>query len=313
MSIDARPVATAAEEAEVDLLIAIGMPVAYPDLMSRQATATRLHWFADPLPAAPRGLGERLHRALPTGWLLDRSVRLAPGLAGSARFRLARETAEREREQQKNERLIRATMAHFDYLVLDTRDRVERAARLGITSRAVPYGYHPLFAGPLGAPATDRDIDVLFFGRFTGPLARRRRILDQVERELALSGIEVTNPTDHVRGVERRRLLERVKIVLDIQRMEGVGESLRYVFAAAAGAVMVTEPAEGRDLLIPGRHIVGAPADELAGAIVALLQDDDRRTAMVAASYELLATDLSMHSALVQLLDVKLVRRRVAP
>ncbi len=314
MGIDARPVATAEDEAQVDLVIAIGMPVAYPDLMRRPATATRLHWFADPLPAAPRGFGERLHRVVPTGWLLDRSVRLVPGLARSARFRAARETAEREREQHKNERLIKATMAHFDHLVLDTTDRAERAALLGLQSRAVPFGYHPTFAGPLGAPATGRDIDVLFFGRFTGPFARRRRIFDEVSGELAAAGIAVTSPdSSGIVGEERRSTLERVKVVLDIQRMEGVGETLRYVFAAAAGAVMVTEPADRRDLLIPGRHIVEAPADKLADAIVELLHDEDRRAAMVAASYELLATDLSMRSALMQLLDVSLVRRRVSP
>ena len=69
-------------------------------------------------------------------------------------------------------------------------------------------------------------------------------------------------------------MLERVKVVLDIQRMEGVAETMRFVFAAAAGAVMVTEPADRRDLLVPGRHIVEAPADEMTGAIVELLRDD---------------------------------------
>ena len=205
-------------------------------------------------------------------------------------------------------------MAHFDHLVLDTTERSERAARLGIPSRTVPFGYHPTFAGPLGAPATSRDIDVLFFGRFTGPFARRRRIFDQVAGELAAAGIEVTDAgSSGIVGVERRATLERVKVVLDIQRMEGVGETLRFVFAAAAGAVMVTEPADRRDLLVPGRHIVEAPADRMTEAIVELLHDDERRAAMVAASYELLATDLSMRSALMQLLDISLVRRRVAP
>ncbi len=51
----------------------------------------------------------------------------------------------------------------------------------------------------------------------------------------------------------------------------------------------------------------------MAGAIVELLRDEDRRAAMVAASYELLDTDLSMHNALLQLLGVSLVRRRTAP
>ena len=144
MGIDARPVATAADEAQVDLLIAIGMPVAYPDLIRRPATATRLHWFADPLPAAPRESFESgcIGPCRRAGCSIDRCASF-PAWRGSARVRAARETAEREREQHKNEHLIRATMAHFDHLVLDTTDRAERAARLGIAARAVPVRLPP--------------------------------------------------------------------------------------------------------------------------------------------------------------------------
>ncbi len=302
LGLDGRFVPDDDDEASVDVLIAVGSAQFYPAVLSRAPRAHRILWHIEPLPAAASGLNVRIHRALPTGWLIDRAIQAVPRLSRSASIAAARETAEREREQRANARALRRHRAAFDRVFVDTQDRSRRAALAGIHAPAVPVGYHADMAGPLADGPGERDIPVLLLARLHQPLGRRRRLLSAVTRELSGAGVEVAVQSEFVGGTERRALLERTRIVLDIHRMPETSETIRYVLATAAGAVMVTEPAADRGPVLAGTHLVQARPEEMARATVDLLADDERRQAMVSAGRALLVGELSMTRALERLL-----------
>ena len=124
----------------------------------------------------------------------------------------------------------------------------------------MPLGYHPSHGRLLDR---ERDVDVIFLGDFRLP--RRRRILRLLERE----GVDVLTLGDYSNpelwGEGRVELMNRVKVALNIPRLEGHLPDVRLVVAMANGALVVSEPLYLPEPYVPGVHYVEAPVDRLGG------------------------------------------------
>src|SRR5205814_204531 len=114
-------VGSAAEEAAVPVLLAIGYPHYYPGLKARLATARRVLWYGEMLPPPPSNTRiARIFRNLPSARALDlaigaisvRGVREPP-----QRVMRWRERAAVEREWARNLRELVATQVCFDRIM----------------------------------------------------------------------------------------------------------------------------------------------------------------------------------------------------
>jgi hypothetical protein len=190
--------------------------------------------------------------------------------------------------------------------------------------RAVGVEAHHL---PLGAVPSmsvdglaDRPIDVLVMaglddhrGAILAQLAPR---LHRRNSELRLFRFDrpVTASTPGVVfGRDKYELLASATVLLNIHRdrsqhiadepAPAYFEWARMVEAMANGCVVVTEPSEGFEPLVPGVHFVVAEGEAIADAIDALLDDPARRTSIAAAARAAVTEQLALHRALDPALD----------
>ncbi len=289
---ETRTVATAADEARVDVVLAIGNLGIYPDLVRRHASARRILWHMEVLsipPVDPTAI-YRLHRRVPTGRLLDGAARALPPFGRSGVFARWREEAAIERETGANLRGLQASRRAFDRIVVDSNDRAWGARAAGIDVDVLPVGYHEAYAGPLASLGdAERDIEVLLLGSLPGRYGRRQRVLPLVEAGLAERGVTVTRLTTALMGPPRRAILDRTRVVVDIHRVPGNHPMLRFILATAAGAALVAEPLRDPSPLVAGVHYLEAPTGELPTVIAELLADEPARRRLVTASQALIA------------------------
>ena len=177
----------------------------------------------------------------------------------------------------------------------------ERAAYLrerGIASHLVPLGYEPDLGRDLGV---DRDVDVLLLGELT---PRRRRVV----RALRKRGVDVsavgswTDPA--LWGEDRTRLLNRVRIDLNVSRTPGSFPGLRFLLALANGALPVSEPLLDPRPFVAGEHFVEARLAEMPAAIRHYLDREEERRAVVARGRELVSGELTLARSLSRLLEL---------
>jgi hypothetical protein len=185
----------------------------------------------------------------------------------------------------------------LDRIVIDTLARAEGAQGAALDVAIVPFGYHAAYAGTLTAVGSDRDIPVLSLAS-VDPVARRQRMLPEIEAMLGRSGAALAHVERHTYGAARTDLLRRSKIVLDVHRVPGSHPLYRFILAAAAGAALVSEPLDQPEPLVPGVHYVEAATPDLAEATLALLADEPRRRRIVAAAQALLAGELDLRRTL---------------
>jgi glycosyltransferase involved in cell wall biosynthesis len=121
------------------------------------------------------------------------------------------------------------------------------------------------------APASEQDIDVLFYGSLND---RRRAVLDQLQQ----SGLAVKWVFD-VYGEQRDALIARSKVVLSMHYyLPGVFEIVRVSYAMANRKVVIAEVNPGEDVdadLLSG--IVAEPYERLVEACRRWVGDDDGR------------------------------------
>ena len=160
----------------------------------------------------------------------------------------------------------------------------------------VPFGYHPSFAGPIGTSGP-RDIGVVALGN-VDPIARRYRITAALEDDLARANVELARIDGRTYGADRRKVLERTRVSIDIHRIPGGYPLYNFILASAAGAALITEPLIRPEPLVPGVHYVEAQATAMAQATLDLLADEPRRLRMVEAAQALLSTDLNLRRTL---------------
>ncbi|MEZ5225011.1 MAG: glycosyltransferase [Ilumatobacteraceae bacterium] len=180
---------------------------------------------------------------------------------------------------------------------------------VGVDARHLRLGGVPSLAVPTHG---DRPIDVLFLGglddRRGAALAELAPRLYRHRNELRLFRFDrpVTPATPGVVfGADKSALLASARLLVNLHRDRRADlpagtvppayfEWARMIEAMANGCVVVTEPSEGFEPLVPGVHFVEATPDAMADAIDDLLADHDRRNAIAAAARTAVMDELSM-------------------
>jgi Glycosyl transferases group 1 len=207
----------------------------------------------------------------------------------------------RVNDHYSNSRYLRQLAAQGTADVLAVATGAYRAylEQEGIAAELVPLGYHPSHGRLLDG---ERDIDVIFLGDFRLP--RRRRILRRLGRE----GVGVVTLGDYVNpelwGEGRVELMNRVKIALNIPRLEGHLPDLRLLVAMANGALVVSEPLYLPEPYVPGVHYVEAPVEELAQTIRHYSADEGARLQITDTAHRFVTTELTLDRSFSRLLDL---------
>jgi hypothetical protein len=300
---DVRRVACAADEAAVDVLLAIGLPRYYRDLLAGPRTAFRIAWVGEPLPRLRNDGPPRAIERLGAAGIL-RIVRSAArplrALPLPERASWLRASLGEERERAANLVEVIDCARRVDRLVTTSRDRAAVLAAHGVAARVVPWGQHPVFAGPLtSAAAGPRDLPILLLGSAVRRGRGRRSV---TVRQLGYDRAPDLTVAGDVWGSDRDALLRRTRVLLDIHRAEGNFVGLRLLLATAAGAAMVTEPMTDPYPFEPGRHFVSAPAARLLSEARALTTDERRRREIVDNAQALCAAELTMGRSLERVL-----------
>ena len=192
-----------------------------------------------------------------------------------------------------------------DCLVVSGRARQAFLAEQGIVAHWVPPGYSPEHGRDLGI---ERDIDVLFLG--TLDVKRRRRALKRLEE----AGLKITSEgswyDSRAWGESRTRLLNRAKILLDVQRRPGELSGLRLILALANKCLAVSEPIYDPAPFIPGKHFVTAIPEEMPQVIGHYLGHPDERHRIVDAGHRFVTEELTLSRAVIRILE--LVRPAIA-
>lgn len=189
----------------------------------------------------------------------------------------------------------------IDLLFVTSREKQEYVAEEGYESWYVPYGYHRSLGRLLGI---ERDVDVLFLGE-TRPWRRRRHL-----RHLRRAGVEVTvrgswhADAKGLWGEERTRFLNRTKIVIHLQRYPGKVAAMRFVFAMANGAMVISEPSYRPEPFVSGEHYVEATVGEMPGVIRHYLARPEERERITAAAHRLVTEELTYRRSMEKMLAV---------
>jgi len=299
---------TSSDARKVDLVIGIGFPSSYRVLFDSSLRAMRVAWFGEPLPPPDQSWADAAFRTVPLGRVLDAMISVARrvGPQGNAPDRLWRwrEAAAYTYDWRRNLGIHAAAEHAGIRVVVTSRDRSGSLARRGIRAPVVPFGYHRVMAGdPVDPCEGPRDIDVLFLGSVARDVrSRRARIIAAVLADLR-SGTRTKVIDGGVWGVDRTALLRRAKIVLNVHRAPGNFEGVRYMVAAAAGALVISEPIADPHPFVPGMHYVEAEPRSLAASVEALLADDGGRLAIARAGQALVVNELAMGRSIEKLLD----------
>jgi len=184
-------------------------------------------------------------------------------------------------------------------LVVTSRDRATALAGWGLAVRVVPFGYHPLHAGPLTpAQAGSRDVPLLLLGSRAGH-TRRAASVHRLRAARAEHGLRVEESSW---GAERAVLLRRTRVMLDVHSVPGNFVGLRLLLSLAAGVALVTEPMTDPWPFVPGVHFIEAPLEGLLDEGIRLAADAPARAKLVDAGQALLRDELTMRASLERVL-----------
>jgi len=191
-----------------------------------------------------------------------------------------------------------------DLLVISTRGGCQFPAGGGIAAHWVTLGYDPSYGYDMGLP---RDIDVLFIGELNIP--RRNRLIEGLRRQ-GISVFAVGSWSDQASwGENRTRLLNRSKIVLNLQRYPGALSGLRFILAMANKALAISEPIFDPAPYVPGRHYVSASIEEMPQVIRYYLAHDDECEAIVNEGHRFVTQELTLARSVARILDLIRGRR----
>ena len=193
-------------------------------------------------------------------------------------------------------------------MVLDiNRYAVEELAMRGYDAHHLQLGYHPSWDGWDGDLDRPRPTDLLFLGSFTVRretiLAKSAPLLWDCTTDIRL--FEFPRPMSEPRAnfvASRAKwdLLASSRVLLNIHRSEvPYFEWVRVLEAVTNGCLVVTESSSDYGPLIPGKHLIAAPADTLGAYASSIVNDEELRSQLAGEAYDLVRTKLELTSLLV--------------
>jgi hypothetical protein len=187
-----------------------------------------------------------------------------------------------------------------DILAVSSRSWQQYLASRGIKSHFIPFGYKADRHGRLlGLP---RDIDVLFLG--TAQTSRRKRLLKQ----LRTAGIDVRAEgrwdERGTWGEYRTNLLNRTKILLNLQRHPGELAGMRMILGMSNGALIISEPIDRSQPYLAGKHYVESPAWKMPEVIRYYLEHADEREEITREAHRFVVEKLTMKASVNRILEL---------
>ena len=207
----------------------------------------------------------------------------------------------RATDPHTNARVLRRMHAHrlFDLLVVTTPSRQAFLAEQQIQAEMVPLGYHVSHGRDLGIA---RDIDVLFLGDLKVP--RRRRLLARLES----CGLRVERAGSWFSrdswGEARTRLLNRTRILLNLQRFPGELAGLRMILGMANKALVVSEPIFMAGPYVEGIHWIASEIERMPEVVASYLAAAERRQPIVDAAYALITQRMTLTRSAARVIDL---------
>jgi hypothetical protein len=197
--------------------------------------------------------------------------------------------------------------------VLDINAKAIKEYKLfGIEAELLRVGYHAdwdCFGSTQVLLRAERDLDVVFMGCVT---PRRARILasyaeefDDLRTSIILSdnsSSNFRNSESFLGGGDKRRLLRRAKVLLDIhQYEEPYFEWMRAVDAIHAGCVLLSEHSIDYSPLVPGEHLIMGSREDLGELARLLVDKTELREKIAREAYEFLKSSLPFEQGAQQL------------
>lgn len=181
----------------------------------------------------------------------------------------------------------------LDHVCATTRPRVEFLESRGIPATFVPLGAHAAWGRDL---QIERDVDVLFLGRFHGN--RRARLLQRLGSELKAKGRKLEIVDHGCWGEDRDRLLSRTKVLLNLPKFPWEFCGMRILMGMACGALVVSEACGNAEPYEPGVHFAWADVDRLSETILHYLDHEQERAGITRRARTFLERDLTLAESL---------------
>lgn len=185
----------------------------------------------------------------------------------------------------------------LDQIYVGTVPRLSFLSGIGIPSKFIPMGYHPLMGEDLGLI---RDIDVAFVGEID--YGRRGRIVEYLQHALASRGIRLTIIKGDCYGKARSEVLSRAKISLNIPRFPWDHPGVRFLMCMACGSMVISEDMDSTRPFVPGKHLVISNLERLADTIAYYLQNEEERVAIAAEAKAFIRNELRLRDGLGEIL-----------
>jgi hypothetical protein len=191
--------------------------------------------------------------------------------------------------------------------VLDLSPRaVDHLRGMGMDATHLQLGYHASWDRWGGDPARLRRTDLTFLGAIT---ERRSQILASAGPLLwdcaaNIQFFESPHPSSEllenfVAGPEKWELLASSRVVLNVHQDELPHlEWIRILEAVSNGCLVITEPSAEHRPLVPGRHMVAAPADLLGAYALSVLGDEPLRAEIAASAYDFVRSRMALTTQL---------------
>lgn len=270
----------------------------------------RVLWQLEPLPPPLEGLPKRILEAdlrnlrdpSRSGSLLDRARRSAFAEA----FTLSlRGTTQIDTFNSDVGRLLSYPLKQvrdvvclwrnglLDHIVVSVPPRKVLLAQHGIPSQVVPVGYLPELGSYL--PGIERDVDVLFLGQVS---ARRRNLLNGIQSHLRRHGRVMRVVDGDCYGEERTLLLNRSKIIINLQKYPWEFPVIRLLMAMGCKTLVVSERATDPGPFVHGRHVIVRDAPDLGEVLIRFLEQDGERSRIVEEAHSFVTEHFTLASLL---------------
>lgn len=185
-----------------------------------------------------------------------------------------------------------------DYYVVSTEARVEFLTNNSVPAYFAPMGYHQCWGKSLDV---ERTIDVAFIGNLKG---RRKKQLQLLSRQLKEKGIFLSIFNGFY-GEKRTELLNRCKIIIDLDRLNWEFPLMRPIVTNSCGALLITDWIGDPGPFLP-EHIVQRNLCDFPDAIEYYLKNETERKKIVEKCQDFLFNDMTLYNIIEKLLVQKM-------